>query len=390
MSPTRRLRRVGVVAAVVLAGEVVLARPAAAFPGEGVIRDAVGSVAGSAFDRVVAALVNWLLGGVQTFVAGVFRFLGTTSTPDVNALWFTGARSPFAAVRQVTAVLLVGFVLLAIIQGLVHSDVGSMLTRVLGGVPLAIFGTAAVTVVTAQLLALIDAMSFTIIDPRGPDAARFLKGLIVTSASGSGFAVGLVAAVTAVAAMLLWAELLVRAALVYILVALSPLAFAASVWPAARTTARRLLELLVAMIVSKLVVAVALAVGIAAVGSVGLDGGADTAGVVGQLLVGAVVLGIAAFAPFLTVRLFPLAESAGVAHGVSRAPVRTTISAVYLTNSVGRLAAGAATGGSAALLPAATTATKAATDGFALGRATTSLDANRRALSAPSTNGEQQ
>jgi hypothetical protein len=236
-------------------------------------------------------------------------------------------------------------------------------------------------------------LSFTIVDPRGPDATRFIRGLITAQVvgAGAGFSIALVATITAIAAMLLWAELLVRAALIYILVALSPLAFAASVWPAARTTARRLLELLLAMIVSKLVVAVALAVGIAAVGTVGLDGGADTAGVVGQLLVGAVVLGVAAFAPFLTLRLFPLAESAGVAHGVSRAPVRTTISAVYLTNSVGRLAAGAATGGgAAAVLPAATTATKAATDGFALGQASTSLTSASAPSSAPSTNGEHQ
>jgi hypothetical protein len=353
------------------AGQVCLAGPAGAFPGQGLVGNAVGST----FDRFFDALVGWLLGGVEFFTKGAFRFLGASSTPQLTQLWFSGPGSPVAAVRSIAALLLVAAALLAVISGVVRGDVGGMVPRVVGGIAAAVLATVAVTVVADRLLQLTDAFAGQVLDPAGPAAERFASGLAVgTATTGSGFAVALVALLATIAGLALWAELLVRAALIYTLVALAPLSFAVAVWPAARGTARRSIELLLAVILSKLVVAIVLAVGVAAVGNVAFDTtGGVTAGAgqaAGQLLVGAVLLGIAAFAPFLTLRLFPLAEAAGVAHGVSRAPVRTAISALYLTNSASRLAGGHPTGiPSASVLAQAETATRAATAAFELGRA---------------------
>jgi hypothetical protein len=369
MKRQTRIAAVGVNSA---AWILVLAGPAAAYPGEGIVNGAIGS----AWDRVVDGLTGWVLDGVAFLAKGVMQFLGPSSAPDVTALWFSGPSSPFQSVRAIAAVLLIGCALLAIIQGAIRGDIGGMVTRVLGGIPLAVLATATVTVVTDKLLGLTDAFAGEILDPTSASAERFLSGLTVSSAvTGTGFAVVLVAIVAAMAALALWAELLVRSALIYILVALSPLAFAAAIWPAARGTARRLAELLLAIIVSKLVVSLALAIGIAAVGGVGLDtsqGVADgVARSAGQLLVGGVVLGLAAFAPFLTLRLFPIAEAAGVAHGVSRAPVRTAISTMYLANSATRLAGSpSGLGMSQGVIPTAETATRAATSAYDLGRAT--------------------
>lgn len=369
---TRRLLQAATVAAMTTLVIVLGASPASAYPGEGLVRGAVGS----AWDHVVDALTAWVLGGVAFLAHGVLNVLGSSSTPHVTAMWFSGAGSPFESVKAIAAVVMVACALLAIIQGAVRGDIGAMVTRVLGGIPLAVLATIAVTAVTDQLLGLTDAFAASILDPTGADAARFLSGLTVASTvTGNGFAIVIVALIAAFGALALWVELLVRAALIYILVALSPLAFAAAIWPAARGTARRLVELLLAVIVSKLVVSIALAIGIAAVGGVGLDtsGGVvdGAASAAGQLLVGGVVLGVAAFAPFLTLRLFPVAEAAGVAHGVSRAPVRTAISALYLANSASRLASAplAQPGMSSGVMPAAETATRAATAGFDLGRA---------------------
>jgi hypothetical protein len=351
---------------------LLTAPPASAYPGEGLVRGAIGS----AWDRVVDALTAWVLDGVAFLAHGVLAFLGPSSTPKVTAMWFSGPGSPFESVRGIAAVLMVACALLAVVQGAMRGDIGGMLTRVLGGIPLAVLATVAVTVVTDKLLGLTDAFAAGILDPTGADAARFLSGLTVASSvTGNGFAVVLVALIAAFGALALWVELLVRAALVYILVALAPLAFAAAIWPAARGTARRLVELLLAVVVSKLVVSIALAIGIAAVGGVGIDTGGGVvdgvANAAGQLLVGGVILGLAAFAPFLTLRLFPVAEAAGVAHGVSRAPVRTAISALYLANSATRLASGplVTPAMSGDVMPAAQTATRAATAGFDLGRA---------------------
>src|SRR4029077_1520062 len=74
------------------------------------------------------------------------------------------------------------------------------------------------------------------------------------------FVVFLLGLVAVIGAFLLWVELLIRASLLYLLLALSPIAYAAFVWPAARRMLKRLAELVLALIISKLVIAIALAV----------------------------------------------------------------------------------------------------------------------------------
>ena len=91
--------------------------------------------------------------------------------------------------------------------------------------------------------------------------------------------------------MLLWIELLMRNAAVYIVVLMLPLAFAAMVWPARRVWATRTAEVLVALIVAKFAIVAILALGGAALGPAG-----GTTG----LLIGLVLVALAAFAPWAT------------------------------------------------------------------------------------------
>ena len=58
----------------------------------------------------------------------------------------------------------------------------------------------------------------------------------------------------------------------------------------------------------------------------------------GTLLTGTIVFLLAAFAPFLLLRLFPAVEAATVARGISRAPARATQTALLSALTVTRLA----------------------------------------------------
>ena len=153
------------------------------------------------------------------------------------------------------------------------------------------------------------------------------------------FLLGLVAVL---GAFLLWVELLVRASLLYVLLALSPLAYAAFVWPTARRVLHRLAELVVALVLSKVVIAITLAVASSALAS--SPSSATIPGdeaKLGTLLVGTIMFLLASFAPFLILRLFPLVEAAAVARGISHAPVRATQTAMLTTLTVTRLAGAA-------------------------------------------------
>ncbi len=318
-----------------------------------VVTGALGDATGWAWDKVAEGITIWVLGAVGHFVDGVVDFLLTSADADVESAWFAGAGSPYATVRNVAGVALVAFALLGVIQGLLTNDLGGMVRRVSVDLPLAVLGMIATIAVTGRLLDITDALAAAVLGNADGQAVHFLSGFGVSVNNATqGFAAVLLGLVVVLAAFFVWVELMVRSVLVYVLVAMSPLAFAAMVWPAARGVLRRTVELLVAVILSKLVISIALAVGVAALSGAGSAGtaGAPEAGIVdqgsvslGTLLVGAAVLGMAAFAPFMVLKLIPVAEAAVVAYGVSRSPMRAaqaTMSNVYYLSSVRRLAGG--------------------------------------------------
>jgi hypothetical protein len=145
------------------------------------------------------------------------------------------------------------------------------------------------------------------------------------------------------------AVLVVRSALIYIVVALAPIVFATRLWPATKGASRKLLDLLVALIVSKLVIAVALSVAAAAAVGTGSGGevtslpepevfaedpGGSVTQAVGILLTAAAAFGVAAFSPLLVARLLPLTEAALVAQGVAGSPVRAGQQGLMMANTL--------------------------------------------------------
>ncbi len=319
-----------------------------------VITDGLGSIGGWAFDKVADGIASWVLGAVDFFVTGSIDFLRTSSTPNPTAAWFAGTDSPYAAVRNLAGLLLAAFIFLGVVQGLLHGDTTGMIRRVAGGVPAAVAGMVLTTTVVGHLLALTDAMSDAVLAHTDDQALHFLSGFGATATSATGgFAAVLLGLVAAAAGLFLWIELIVRAALVYVLVAISPLAFAAIVWPSTRNALRRTVELLLAVVFSKLFICIALAIGVAALSGAGTagtssapggEGFASNAGAsAGGLLVGAVLLGLAAFSPFILLKVVPIAESAVVAQGISHAPARGAqagMSTVNSASSLRRLAGG--------------------------------------------------
>lgn len=371
MTAARMIQRTAATTGVVLSLSIAGAPAAHAdIPGQGIITapisaagDLLSSAAGWGFDKVAEGIAKWVLGAVSFFVDGAVRFLQTSSRPQVDADWFAGPGSPFAAVRNIAGVLLLAFALLAVLQGLLHGDVGMMVRQVAGKVPVAIAGMVVTTAVVVKLLDLTDALSSAVLATTDEQALRFLSGFGVTvNGLTSGFAAVVLGLVAVIAGLILWVELLVRSSLVYLLVAISPLGFAAMVWPSARGFLRKTVELLVAVILSKFVICVALAIGVAALSGAGETAGTDGASAgLGTLLVGAVLLGLAAFSPFIVLKLVPAVEAAVVAHGVSRGPLRAAQTGAAGYSTVTRLAGGSssprppgqAAGGASAAAPGA-------------------------------------
>ena len=317
---------------------------------EDIVDVVVNDTLGWGFEKVAQGIAAWVLDAVGFFVQGIVDFLLTSARPDVTAAWFAGPGSPFATVRNVGAATLLGFVFLGLLQGLLAGDLGGMSRRIALDLPAAVVGMIAITIVVDRLLALTDALSAAVLANSDSQAVHFLSGFgVAVSGLTHGFAAVLLGLVAILAGLLVWVELMVRSVLVYVLVALSPLSFATAVWPAARGVVRRTVEVLLAVIFSKLVIAIAISVGVAALSGAGSASPPEAsltdevATGMGTLFVGTAVLAMAAFSPFLLLKLIPIAEAALVAQGVSRSPVRgaqATMSNVYYAQSLSRLAGG--------------------------------------------------
>jgi type IV secretion system protein TrbL len=313
----------------------------------------VGGAATAGFEAIIGGLVAWVVDAVVWIVGGVFDFFLDSTDPNVQADWFITGTGPYATTTGIGATLLVLFVLVGIAQGALNGDVAGMVRSIALDLPVSVLGMVGLVTITQALIRLTDVLSSHVLANFEGDVADF--GAVVASLSSlsggtsTAFVVFILGLVTVLAGLVLVAELVIRAALVYLVVALAPLVFATRLWPATKGAARKLLDLLCALILSKLVIAVALAVAAAAAVGTGSGGevtalpepevfaedpGGSVTQAVGILLTATAAFGVAAFSPLLIAKLLPLTEAAVVAHGVRGGPVRAGHQGLMMANTV--------------------------------------------------------
>ncbi|MGH9137905.1 MAG: hypothetical protein ACRD0G_12790 [Acidimicrobiales bacterium] len=391
----------------------------------GLLGDAAGAALGWSFEKVIGGLVAWVLDGVAWVVGAVFGFIDTSTSPTVTAAWFVGDGSrpgPYKVMLSVAAALLLLFVFAGLIQGVLAGDVAGMGRRIVLDLPLAIGGMVSTVAITQLLIDLTDALSDGILSSFGTEIRAFMDGVAsvgnLTGGVATALVVFLLGLFTLLAGLVIFIELVIRSALIYLVVGLCPLAFAALLWPATRGVLRKTLELLCALIVSKVVISLALAIGAAALGGAGSapspapeiappaatasaapaveSDAATVTAAAGVLLAGLATLAVACFSPFVILRLFPVVEGAIVAQGLRSGPLRTAQSAWSMKHqmdvsrrfgsgafrSAESDAGGAATGGAAASGAASGSAPSGAAGAAAAGPAVVATAATGAATSA--------
>lgn len=261
----------------------------------------------------LAAIGAWVMVGAKAALHETARAIVATTSPRLGTTWFS---STYWRMTGLAAILTMPFLFAAAVQAVLRSDLALLGRAALGYLPLATLAVSVAAPLTMLLLAASDQMSAVVSSAGGSGGVRFLQqaGLEVGTLSaldGSPFLAFLVGLLTAVGAVVLWLELLMRQAAIYVVVLMLPLAFAALVWPARRVWALRAVELLVALILAKFAIVAVLSLAGAALGQRGNAG-------VGGMLTGMVLVALASFAPWALIRLLPLAELASGAAGSMR------------------------------------------------------------------------
>ena len=260
--------------------------------------DAAGAAAGAAGDAVLGELTGWVGDGAAWLLQQVAKAIDSTTTIDLSAPWF---ERHYAFMFQVGAILLLPLLLLTVLQAVVRQDAGLLVRAAFLQLPAAMLLTGLAVTVTQTALAVTDALSAELTRGVAKDTDTLATTLTTASAVGGPiplFASFLLALVMALAALFVWFELILRAGVVYVAVMFLPLFLATMIWPALSGWVRRLVQLIVAAILSKLVIVATLSLGLSAFTS----GDGPSA-----LLAGAGMFLLAAFSPFVLFSLIPLA-----------------------------------------------------------------------------------
>lgn len=314
----------------------------------GVFGDIIGWVAtpftaaaGWAWDTVVGGITDWIMKGVLSLLMAVWNVMDTASSPRLQSEWFyTSGSSPFRIAFGIGIAMVSLLVTLAIIRAVAAGSPGAILRAVGHDLPIAIFAMVSLVAISAAAIDIADGLSDFIWDQTRDDALTALDGLgqtLMAKLPGMHF-LGIVVALVMLGAMLfMWVTLFVRESLIYLVVIYAvSFGLPAMLFAPLRDTAKKVLELLVALIIAKPVMILALSVGISALGGVGATGepgdgvGDNAARELGTLITGVVTFGLAAFMPFLVWKLMPIVAAAVVAQGIASAPLRGGTQAMQL------------------------------------------------------------
>jgi hypothetical protein len=292
----------------------------------GAVSGAVKNPLNSALKGIGSDIFNqvttWVSEGASWLIAKVAEGVSRSTTPKLTA---EGFLAEYGQMAEIAVLLAAAMLLLAVLEGAAQGNAALLLRVVLVNLPLAFIATSVAYAVVQLLVVGTDGLCHAISAASQEDSRHFFKqaitglgdaggnvgretsgGIPASEAAGTVavplFVTFLAAIIGAFAAFLVWLELLMRDAAVYVVALFMPMALAASIWPRWTGALRRSGELLVTVIGSKFVIVsiIALAAGLAA----------HTEGRVEPILAASALMLLACFAPLILLKLVPFAEGA--------------------------------------------------------------------------------
>lgn len=273
--------------------------------------------ASNVVDGAFSTIAGYFGHAAQNATTWLWQQIGAATTLDLRSA---------ALVREMTitgaiaATLCLGLFVIQVTAGALRGHPVA-LGRAVSGLLISFVGSALALATTRVLLGAVDALSDGVV--------RFSMdtqlGALGSKLSFVGLAqmqnpavVILLAAVIIVAAVVVWAAMMIRKLMLIVAAVLAPLAFAGATADFTRAWVRRWIELVAAMIVSKLLLVIMLTIGVAVLNGAG-QSGAGVGQTVTQLAGGSLILLLGGLAPWVAIRMFHFAgDTLHSAHATAR------------------------------------------------------------------------
>jgi hypothetical protein len=270
--------------------------------------DVVADGASAVGNSAMWGVVRWAADGAAWLLGEVVTIVDRSTRPQLEDAWFSAR---YDGMVQLACVLAALFLLLAVGNAIAAQDLHRLLRAAFVLLPCAVLLTFAAVTLTQIGLRVTDEMTAWVLRGSGDkmrEAFQAVAGVFsrtTTPETLAPFVLFLSATITALLTLLIWLELIMREAAVYVAVAFLPLTLAAMIWERTAHWCKRLTEWLLAIILSKFAIAVAFSLAASAIAD-----GAEQSGGLTAVLCGCAILLVAALTPWALLRLLPFAEAA--------------------------------------------------------------------------------
>ena len=265
----------------------------------------VCDVAGETAATLISAPFDWLAQAIGQAASwmfqGVWWLFDTTTLVDLTDPGYIGV---YNVIFGIAVFIMLIFFCLQLITGLIRRD-PSALSRAALGLARSVLGSFLVLTLTITLLEVVDQLTIgviqatgTTLEEMGVKIGLLVAGLtaIILSAPGAGASITRFLSFLALtAAAIVWFSLLIRKALILVGVVLAPIALSGGAWDATRGWFGKWASFVLALIFSKLVIAVVFLV---AINQTNAPIDFDLASIADPVA-GIVLMFVAAFAPYM-------------------------------------------------------------------------------------------
>ena len=198
----------------------------------------VGSaIFGTGASAALDALSTWVGTGSAWLLEQIGTGLNSSTTVDLGSPWFL---QRYHAAEVLVGTIALPLFLAATVQAIIRQDFGLLVRAAFVQLPLAMVLAGAAIELTSLAIGLTDelAVALSSTDPHAvQDLMAQLASAVVNAGASTGsaapaFVALLAALIVALAGLVLWIELVVRTAAIYVAVAFFPLVVVSMVWPA--------------------------------------------------------------------------------------------------------------------------------------------------------------
>ena len=302
----------------------------------------LGGAAKAVGSDVFGSIADYFAGVANAAVSWLWQQLDTATSIDLTA---PDVQRDLVATGAIAALIAFALFVIQLIASALRQD-GGGLARAVRGLGVSFIGAAFAIATTQLLLAAVDGLSDGVVQFALGTNVRGLGSRLVAASTlatiGNPAGLLLISLVLIAAVVVVWVALMIRKMLIIVAAVFAPIAFSGSASDITRSWVRRWIEFTVALVFSKLILVIIFMIGLSVLQGAGADpaGGHAVTTSITDLVIGALTLLLAGFAPWIAIKMVHFAgESFHAVHhqaSTAAAGAQTVVAAPQKVSSIAR------------------------------------------------------